>query len=121
MSICIAEKGTQVQGVCVCLCSAAGISRSVTITVAYLMTVSTLSFDDALKVVQYCREMANPNYGFRMQLQRFQEEKLLSVSLAICVCIMYACIFFPFIYLSIYSCHYGNFSITLSIMRCFAI
>ena len=65
-----------------CMRSAAGVSRSVTIIVAYLMTVSTLSFDDALEVVQYCRDIAYPNYGFRMQLQRFQEDRLLSVSLA---------------------------------------
>ena len=59
--------------------SAAGMSRSVTITVAYLMTVSTLSFDEALKVVQFCREIANPNLGFRTQLQRYQEDRLLEV------------------------------------------
>lgn len=55
---------------------AAGISRSVTITVMYLMTVSSFSFEESLTVVQYCREMANPNYGFRLQLKRFEEDCL---------------------------------------------
>ena len=45
----------------------------------YLMTVSTLSFDESLTVVQHCRQMANPNMGFRAQLVRYQEEKLLAV------------------------------------------
>ena len=61
------------------LFSAAGISRSVTITVMYLMSVSSLSFDEALTVVQHCRQMANPNMGFRAQLVRYQEDKLLQV------------------------------------------
>ena len=60
--------------------SAAGISRSVTITVAYLMTVSRLGFDESLTVVQHCREMANPNAGFRAQLVQYQQDKLLEVS-----------------------------------------
>ena len=45
----------------------------------YLMTVSTLSYDEALRVVQHCREMANPNMGFRAQLMKYQEDKLLKV------------------------------------------
>ncbi len=63
-----------------CVCSAAGISRSVTMTVMYIMTVSSLGFQDALRVVKHCREPANPNFGFRTQLQRYQEEKLPDVS-----------------------------------------
>ena len=61
--------------------SAAGISRSVTIVVMYIMTVSTLGFEEALTVVQYCREMANPNFGFRMQLRKYSETKLEEVSI----------------------------------------
>ncbi len=53
------------------------------------MTVSSLSFDESLTVVQYCREMANPNYGFRMQLQRYQENLLLKVSLFVCLLFFY--------------------------------
>lgn len=56
--------------------SAAGISRSVTITVMYLMTVSKLKFEEALSVVQHCREMANPNMGFRAQLVAYQQDNV---------------------------------------------
>lgn len=62
--------------------SAAGISRAVTMTVMYLMTISSLSFEEALSVVQYCREVANPNLGFRMQLKKYEESTLEEV----CVC-----------------------------------
>lgn len=64
---------------CLFLYSAAGISRSVTITTLYVMCVSSLSMDESLAVVKFCRDIANPNFGFRMQLQKFQEEKLLKV------------------------------------------
>ena len=37
----------------------------------YIMTVSTLNFDEALKVMQYVRKPASPNYGFRMQLKEY--------------------------------------------------
>ncbi|XP_064393396.1 dual specificity protein phosphatase 22-B-like [Halichondria panicea] len=57
---------------------AAGISRSVTMTVMYLMTVSSLGFQDALMVVKHCREIANPNFGFRLQLKQYEEEQLSS-------------------------------------------
>ena len=43
------------------------------------MCVSSLSMDESLAVVKFCRDIANPNFGFRMQLQKFQEEKLLKV------------------------------------------
>ena len=56
--------------------SAAGISRSVTMTVMYIMTVSSLDFEESLTVVQFCREMANPNFGFRQQLRVYSETKL---------------------------------------------
>ncbi len=58
------------------LCSAAGISRSVTITVMYIMTISSLDFEESLTVVQYCREIANPNFGFRTQLKKYEETKV---------------------------------------------
>ena len=52
-------------------------------TVMYLMTISSLSFEEALSVVQYCREVANPNLGFRMQLKKYEESTLEEV----CVCV----------------------------------
>jgi len=48
-------------------------------TVMYLMTISTLDFQEALTVVQFCREVANPNYGFRMQLMKYEQGKLKEV------------------------------------------
>lgn len=57
----------------------AGMSRSVTIVVAYVMTISNLSWEDALKVVKSGRRIANPNAGFQNQLTDFQSNKLREV------------------------------------------
>lgn len=59
--------------------SLAGMSRSVTVTVAYIMSVTTLSWKDALKVVRVGRAVANPNSGFQKQLQEFENTKLTEV------------------------------------------
>ncbi|XP_058829990.1 uncharacterized protein DDB_G0271670 [Topomyia yanbarensis] len=55
----------------------AGMSRSVTVAVAYIMTVTPLSWKEALKVVRAGRAIANPNLGFQNQLQEFETSKLL--------------------------------------------
>ena len=60
--------------------SAAGISRSVTITTLYVMCVSSLGMEESLAVVRFCRDIANPNTGFRMQLKKFAREQLEKVS-----------------------------------------
>ena len=52
----------------------AGISRSPTIVIAYLMWTKKMSFDDALKFVQSKRFIVYPNPGFREQLQLFEKE-----------------------------------------------
>ncbi|XP_055383576.1 dual specificity protein phosphatase 15 isoform X2 [Condylostylus longicornis] len=54
----------------------AGMSRSVTVCVAYVMTVTNLNWKDALKVVRAGRAVANPNLGFQNQLQEFEMYKL---------------------------------------------
>ncbi|XP_055312819.1 mucin-5AC [Sitodiplosis mosellana] len=54
----------------------AGMSRSVTVAVAYIMSVTQLSWKEALKVVRTGRSVANPNQGFQFQLQDFEENKL---------------------------------------------
>jgi len=54
------------------LCSLAGMSRSVTVAVAYIMSVTDLNWKDALKVVRVGRSVANPNLGFQKQLQEFE-------------------------------------------------
>lgn len=54
-------------------------SRSVTVTVAYIMSVTNLSWKEALKVVRAGRNVANPNLGFQRQLQDFEDLKLIEV------------------------------------------
>ncbi|XP_070135788.1 uncharacterized protein [Drosophila bipectinata] len=54
----------------------AGMSRSVTVAVAYIMTATHLNWKEALKVVRAGRSVANPNTGFQNQLQEFEQFKL---------------------------------------------
>lgn len=54
----------------------AGVSRSVTVTAAYLMTVTTLGWRDAINAIRGARNVANPNFGFQKQLQIYQNEGL---------------------------------------------
>lgn len=54
----------------------AGMSRSVTVAVAYIMSVTSLNWKEALKVVRVGRAVANPNFGFQKQLQDFEMFKL---------------------------------------------
>ena len=49
-----------------------GVSRSATICVAYLMAVKQCTLDAAMKLVQGCRPIVNPNWGFRRQLRLFE-------------------------------------------------
>lgn len=49
----------------------AGMSRSVTIVVAYIMSISNLNWHDALRVVRVGRRIANPNSGFQSELKFF--------------------------------------------------
>lgn len=51
-------------------------SRSVTVAVAYVMSVTDLCWEDALKVVRSGRNIANPNRGFQTQLQEFEMFRL---------------------------------------------
>ncbi|XP_058796395.1 dual specificity protein phosphatase 15-like isoform X3 [Phymastichus coffea] len=54
----------------------AGMSRSVTLAVAYIMSTTDLSWKDALKVVRVGRAVANPNVGFQQQLEDFESTRL---------------------------------------------
>lgn len=60
------------QGLCIVHCFA-GVSRSATVVVAYLMYTQHWRFEDALKFVQKHRPAANPNPNFRRQLQEFEK------------------------------------------------
>ncbi|KAH3808941.1 dual specificity protein phosphatase 22-like [Dreissena polymorpha] len=54
----------------------AGISRSVTVTAAYIMTVTNLGWRDAVNCIRGARSCANPNFGFQKQLQDYENEGL---------------------------------------------
>ncbi|XP_058796394.1 dual specificity protein phosphatase 15-like isoform X2 [Phymastichus coffea] len=60
----------------------AGMSRSVTLAVAYIMSTTDLSWKDALKVVRVGRAVANPNVGFQQQLEDFESTRLQDVGAA---------------------------------------
>ncbi|KAM6339808.1 dual specificity protein phosphatase 15 isoform 1-T1 [Alca torda] len=49
----------------------AGISRSTTVVVAYVMVVTELSYQEVLDAIRTIRPVANPNPGFRQQLAEF--------------------------------------------------
>ncbi|KAM9165421.1 interferon regulatory factor 4 isoform 3-T3 [Pangshura tecta] len=51
----------------------AGVSRSVTLVVAYIMTIADFGWEDALSIVRASRSCANPNMGFQRQLQEFEK------------------------------------------------
>ncbi|KAM7400542.1 hypothetical protein PAMA_004971 [Pampus argenteus] len=50
----------------------AGVSRSVTLVVAYIMTATGLGWQEALAAVRVARPCAGPNLGFQRQLQEFE-------------------------------------------------
>ena len=52
--------------------SLAGVSRSVTLVVAYIMTVTGMGWQEALAAVKAVRPCAGPNLGFQRQLQEFE-------------------------------------------------
>ncbi|CAG5121017.1 unnamed protein product, partial [Candidula unifasciata] len=54
----------------------AGVSRSVTVTAAYIMTVTNLGWRDSLNCIRGARSVANPNFGFQKQLQSYESEQL---------------------------------------------
>ncbi|XP_006860768.1 PREDICTED: dual specificity protein phosphatase 15 [Chrysochloris asiatica] len=49
----------------------AGISRSTTIVTAYVMTVTGLGWREVLETIKTNRPIANPNPGFKQQLEEF--------------------------------------------------
>lgn len=57
---------------CVLVHCASGVSRSVSICCAWLMTHQNISFDESLEIVRFNRMRANPNLGFKQQLSFFE-------------------------------------------------
>ena len=52
----------------------AGVSRSASIVIAYIIRKNRLDFDDAFKMVQEKRPVVYPNKGFTKQLKKFADE-----------------------------------------------
>lgn len=77
--IVVSDEGrTNNKGVLVhCL---AGVSRSVTITVAYLMYKCSLNLNDAFNLVRSRKSNIAPNFNFMEQLHTFERELKLDVS-----------------------------------------
>ncbi|XP_075796064.1 dual specificity protein phosphatase 22-A-like isoform X3 [Pelodiscus sinensis] len=54
----------------------AGVSRSTTVLVAYLMTVTDLSWEECLAATKVVRSYVSPNFGFQQQLQEYERTLL---------------------------------------------
>ncbi|KAM7040149.1 dual specificity protein phosphatase 22-A-like isoform 1-T1 [Acridotheres tristis] len=54
----------------------AGVSRSTTILVAYLMTVTELGWESCLAATKAARSYVSPNFGFQQQLQEYESTLL---------------------------------------------
>ncbi|KAK7072879.1 Dual specificity protein phosphatase 6, partial [Halocaridina rubra] len=67
----------------------AGISRSVTITVAYLMYKEKLNLEEAYEYVRVKKANIAPNFNFMGQLQDFQQQ--LNLSPHKCQCVSSEC------------------------------
>jgi len=52
----------------------AGMSRSVTLLAAFLMSYSRCNSDEAIAIIREVRPVANPNAGFITKLRRYQNE-----------------------------------------------
>lgn len=50
----------------------AGVSRSTTILVAYLMTVTNFGWEECLAATKAVRSYVSPNFGFQQQLQEYE-------------------------------------------------
>lgn len=69
----------------VCLDSLAGVSRSTTVLVAYLMTVTNLGWEECLAATRAIRSYVSPNFGFQEQLEEYERTLLKEVSVALCL------------------------------------
>eukprot|EP00047_Mylnosiga_fluctuans_P014503 m.38979 g.38979 ORF g.38979 m.38979 type:complete len:190 (+) comp5541_c0_seq2:45-614(+) len=61
----------------------AGVSRSSTILIAYLLAMSDLTLDQALSAAKAARPIVRPNDGFLEQLHAFQKDGLAEIRAAL--------------------------------------
>ncbi|XP_062442201.1 dual specificity protein phosphatase 22-A-like [Rhea pennata] len=54
----------------------AGVSRSTTVLVAYLMTVTDLGWETCLAATKAARSYVSPNFGFQRQLRDYEATSL---------------------------------------------
>uniref|UniRef100_A0A8V5GZR4 Dual specificity protein phosphatase 22-A n=1 Tax=Melopsittacus undulatus TaxID=13146 RepID=A0A8V5GZR4_MELUD len=75
-------------GACLVHCLA-GVSRSTTVLVAYLMTVTELGWERCLAATRAVRSYVSPNFGFQQQLQEYEVTLLQEVHIRVplCVCL----------------------------------
>lgn len=57
----------------------AGVSRSVSVVIAYLIWKYNMSYNDALNYIRSSRPIANPNPGFAIQLINFSRLKNINI------------------------------------------
>lgn len=57
---------------CVLVHCLAGVSRSASLSIAYIMTITELPWYDSMNSVRGARKQTNPNFGFQRQLQNFE-------------------------------------------------
>ncbi|XP_043549387.1 dual specificity protein phosphatase 19a [Chiloscyllium plagiosum] len=68
------DQAKEQNGVVLVHCNA-GVSRSASIVIGYLMWAYGLSFKDAFSTVKNARQAINPNPGFMEQLRNYQPKK----------------------------------------------
>lgn len=71
--------------------SLAGVSRSTTILVAYLMTVTELGWESCLAATKAVRSYVSPNFGFQQQLQEYEVTLLQEVGPALMFAYIHVC------------------------------
>ena len=54
--------------------SSAGVSRSVSMCVSYMIACENHSVSSALKLIREVRPIADPNFGFMAQLEQFEKD-----------------------------------------------
>jgi len=54
----------------------AGVSRSASLCIAYIMTITGMPWHESMNALRGAREQVNPNYGFQRQLQNFEHTSL---------------------------------------------